>query len=192
MSLRINVNLFPKSGYVFKDQTGVVHVGGSWGAVINKVRAYRKRMGQAPGNVAAEVIAQACASNPAFCREETEEQRRAYRTVSLKGMVLRFLALARQHKDAGSLTFSTPQDAANRADVCARCPYNQKLPEGCGNCNKARRESQLYVLGRQRNIDGRLNGCLILGEDLPTAAHLERVTVDNPALPANCWRKKSI
>jgi hypothetical protein len=188
----INVNLFPKTGYVFKDQNGVTHVGSSWAGVIAKVIAYRKRMSQPPGNAEAEVVAQACANNPAYCREETEAQKQAYRKVSIKGRVLRFLALAREHKDAGSLTFSQPQDAANRAAVCARCPFNQPLPSGCGACNKARKEGQLYVLGRQRNIDARLHGCLVLGEDVAVAAHLERVTVDNSELPADCWRKKTL
>lgn len=192
MSQRINVNIYPKTGYRFKDRDGTVHVASSWVGVMRKVSAYRKRAGFPQGNVEAEVTAQACAGSPALCREETPEQRAAYRKVSLKGRVLQFLALARRVKDEGGLTFVSPQDASNRADVCARCPFNQGLPEGCGSCRKARSESQNYVLGHGRRIDGRLNGCVILGEDLPTAAHLDRVVVDNAELPANCWRKKTL
>lgn len=88
--MNINVNIFPKSGYVFKDASGVVHQGDSWKTVIKKVAAYRHRQGLPIGNVVDEVKAQACAREPSICREETEEQRAAYRKVSLKGLLLAF------------------------------------------------------------------------------------------------------
>lgn len=188
----INVNLYPKSGYRFVEKDGSVHTAGTWPGVMNKVISYRRRQGVPIGDVEAEVTAQACANNPAYCFQETDEQRMAYRKTSIKGRVLQFLSAARKAKDEGKLVFGIPQDAVNRAHVCSLCPFNTKLPTGCGSCNQARKEGQLYVLGRDRVIDPRMHGCVILGEDLVVAAHLERVVVDVPELPAHCWRKKTL
>lgn len=187
--LNINVNIFPKSGYVFKDANGVTHIGDSWKTVIRKVAAYRRRQGLPIGDVAGEVKAQACAREPAICREETDEQQLAYRKVSIKGMVLAFLARCREARDKGQLHYVAPHDAANRANVCAGCPLNTPMPGGCGSCRAARAGAQKYVL-QGRAADQRLNGCLVLGEDMGVAAWLDRVNVDVAALPGHCWRKK--
>ena len=148
----INVNIFPKSGYLFKDAQGVVHQASTWQGVMRKVAAYRHRLGLPIGNVAAEVMAQACSREPGICREESDEQREAYRKVSIKGRVLKFLAQCREFKDKDGLTYSSPSDAAARANVCASCPFNTPLPGGCGSCKQARREAQKYVLGNNGGL----------------------------------------
>lgn len=190
--LVINVNLYPKSGYRFIDQNGTVHLGNSWVNLINKVINYRRRAKFPIGNVEAEVTAQACKENPAHCRDESEETMRKYRKISLKGRVLQFLSLARKHKETGQLNFVQPIDAHNRTNVCVRCPHNTALPTGCGSCNAARKEAHKEILNPGRQPDSRMHGCEILGEDLAVAAHLDRVSVDVPELPAHCWRKKTL
>jgi len=38
----------------------------------------------------------------------------------------------------------------------------------------------------------RLSGCLISGEDLPVAAHIESENISLPTAPDHCWRKRTL
>lgn len=186
---RINVNLFPRDGYFFTDSDGARIRGNSWSDVMRRVAAYRKRAGRAQGNVEAEVSAQACARNPAHCSEINGENERHLKIASLKGRVLRYLSFIRGLLPGNRVPWASPQDARNRANVCASCPNNTALPEGCSSCRAAVRAMHKEILG-DRTIDARLNGCAILGESLPVSTWVEHDVVDETALPAHCWRKR--
>jgi hypothetical protein len=181
---RINVNMFPKSGYKFKAADGVLFTGSSWRDVIARVTDYRKRNNLPMGNVENEVHEYACLNNPEYCSEETLAQKEATRVVSLKGRVLSWLARTVK----GPLKFVSQEEAKSRADICAGCPRNTAFSDGCSSCRAAVREYRKQILGG-RQVDARVNGCAILGEDLPVSSHLDETRVNDSELPANCWRK---
>lgn len=185
----INVNLYPREGYFFKDADGSVHRAADWPKVMVNVAAYRKRAGMRIGDVEAEVSAQACARNPAHCAEINEATIHATKIASLKGRVLKYLSFIRGLVPGNRVPWVAERDAANRASVCASCPLNTALPEGCSSCRAAVREMQKEILGGRR-IDARLNGCAILGESLPVSIWVDHTVVDSDALPAHCWRKR--
>lgn len=186
---RINVNLWPKDGYFFKDSDGARIRGTSWPDVMRRVSAYRKRAGREQGNVEAEVSNQACARNPAHCSEINGENEKHLRIASLKGRVLKYLSFIRGLLPGNRVPWVSAQDAANRANVCASCPANIALPEGCSSCRAAVRAMHKEILG-DRKIDARLNGCGYLGESLPVSVHVDHDVVDSAALPPHCWRKR--
>ena len=186
----INSNVFPKGGFVFLDENGVNHNGGSWAGVIGKVRNYRQRAGVPVGDVAAEVIAQACRTNPGLCREDSPAYAEALQKATLKTRVLRWISTFRERAEKEPLIFVSDEERKQRANVCAVCPHNDSLPGGCASCAKALKELRKKVIGARLD-DARLQACGWLGEDLPSAVHLEQVRVTYDALPANCWRKST-
>lgn len=213
--MRINVNLRPSGGYVFRENDGSMHRSSSWAAVIQKVRDYRVRKGQPPGNVDAEVMAQACERYPTLCGEVAHSipptgvgrGRSAPRppvvvqppgpkrvnNVPLKGRVLLWLTeLFNRRVRREPISFVSAEEAAARESICASCPQNTEMEgSGCSSCRKALSDYRDAVIVSKKRYD-RLHGCKILGIDLVTAVHLDEVRVDNPLLPSNCWRKTSV
>jgi len=187
---RINVNLYPKDGYFFKEQDGVVIRGKKWTEVITKTVEYRIRAKLPAGDPAKEVIAQACTRNPSFCFQQTRVT--VAPTVTLKARVIKWLnGLLKVPKE--ELEYVSPVVAKERSQICATCPQNQSLGvTGCSSCKQAFTEFRKQLLGGARIRDHRLGGCAILESDLVTAVHLDEVRVDIPSLPAHCWRKKII
>jgi hypothetical protein len=189
MRKTINVNLYPRDGYFFKDADGAVIRATDWPKVKRKVAAYRTRAGRPVGNVDAEVDAQACMRNPAHCAEISDATLHQTKVSSMKGRVLQYLSFIRGLIPGNRLPWANPRDAANRAAVCASCPNNTALPEGCSSCRAAVREMQKEILGG-RTLDARLNGCCVLGESLPVSVWVDHDVVDSAELPPHCWRKR--
>lgn len=185
---RLNPNIYPKDGHSFKDKDGVQHRADSWPGVIARVVKYRQRAGQPIGDPVREVTEQACSRYPLLCNDSSVSQEQALKKASLKSRVLNWMGLARKHKAEQRIEYVDAATAAARAQICATCSLNASLSEGCASCRQTLEEMRKEVLGR-RTLDRRLNGCLVLGEDLQTAAHLERPATDNAELPGNCWRK---
>jgi hypothetical protein len=183
----INVNIYPKGGHKFKERDGSTHVSSTWAGVIALVIAYRKRAGFEPGNPREEVVNQACQNNPILCSEDNGVTQHQLKVASLKTRTLRWLNSLR----------GKPQPmveeglARYRAGVCAACPKNTGLQEGCSSCRAAMKGLREEIIGK-KFVDGRLNSCIILGEDLPTAVHLDHVTHEFSELPEHCWRKRKI
>ncbi len=186
----VNPNIFPKTeGYVFTESDGARIFGGNWEGVIARVTVYRRRAGYPPGNPRVEVMAQACAKNPGACIEDNAAEHAAQlRKTPLRARVLTWLNAQRGRKDRQLVEDGL---ARSRAGICAKCPKNQPMAGGCASCAAALKELRSEILDR-RLIDGRLNGCDVLGEDLPTAIHLELQTVENSELPGECWRKRTL
>lgn len=213
--MRINVNLRPSGGYVFREKDASMHRSNSWPAVIQKVREYRGRMGHTVGDVDAEVMAQACERYPTLCgaiahsippsgvgrarggpRPPVIVQPAPPRRVNgapLKGRVLLWLTeLFTRRQRREPIAFVSAQEAAARESICAGCPRNTEMEgSGCSSCKKALSDYRESVITNKTRYD-RLHGCSILGIDLVTAVHLDEVRIDNPALPANCWRKIAV
>jgi hypothetical protein len=190
---RVNFNLYPRDGYFFQAPGQPAIRGRNWPDVIVRLTDYRKRNGMPPGNPEDEVHAFACEKNPAYCSEVTDQQREQTRIASLKGRVLAWLANIRDRrtKNQNSLDFVDETEAKRRADICLACPKNTSIADGCSSCKAAVKESRRDLLG-PRQVRNGLNGCLILGEDLPVSTFLDDPAVENGELPAQCWRKRSV
>lgn len=189
---RINANLYPKDGYYFKESDGAHIRAGNWRALIKTVTAYRQRQRIAIGDVESEVIAQACSRQPNICFEDRGHVVPKTR-VTLKVRVLKWLNAFTQSQRKQPLAYVDAATATQRAAICAACPKNGSLGvSSCSTCKQALAEYRKMLLGAARVRDGRLGGCEILGSDLVTAAHLDEIRIDDPALPGHCWRKKAI
>jgi len=188
MKKRINVNLYPREGYFFKESDGSIHRADSWAHVMARVVVYRKRAGLPPGDVESEVAQQACSRNPAHCAEINDATVHQTLVASLKTRILKYMSFLRGL--GPRIPWVNAAEASRRAGVCATCPHNTALPEGCGSCRAALSAMRDEVLGRGRAKDGRLHGCAILGEDLPTSVHVDHDVVENDQLPDACWRKR--
>ena len=184
----VNPNLYPSTGFVFRDAEGITHVGSSWPGVIKRLKNYRARSGQPPGDPEKEVMAQACNKNPGICTEESEAYRVQLNEANLKTRVLQWLQriIALPEKQ-----FVFEHDARNRTGICATCPYNKALPKGCSSCRAAVEESRKNIIGG-RSQDARAESCSILGEDINSASWIEQVADAHPDLPPHCWRKRTL
>lgn len=180
----INPNIYPKGGHYFQERDGAKLVGDSWAGVIARVKAYRKRAGYPEGNVMEEVYAQACQRNPILCTDDSGHVA-AVQKASIKARVLTWLNGMRANRPQ----FVPTEVAQQRANICASCPLNQGIPDGCASCREALKALRGEILG-PRPVDGRLNACMGTGEDLPAAAWMELQAQDNGALPGHCWRKR--
>lgn len=187
----INSNLYPKEGFHFKDSDGTVIRADSWAGVIARVVKYRARAGLAPGDPPAEVIEQACRDNPGLCRTQSNVANLQLRKTSLKASVLKWISGLWESREAWPMQFVENAEREKRSQICAKCPNNTALPGGCASCRAALDSLRKRLIGN-RFIDGRLNACLILGEDLPLTVHLEHVALDNKELPNGCWRKRQL
>jgi|KBSSwiStaDraftv2_1062776.scaffolds.fasta_scaffold263405_3 hypothetical protein len=190
---RINVNLFPKSGFIYKESDGTTIAGSTWDGVVNRVRAYRKRAGLPPGDPENEVRAQACQRDPVLCTNDDGSHARAVKVATLKGRVLQWFSRIKAGNAREPIQLAFTEVMYARANVCASCPMNQPLPEGCSSCKSALEELRVDIIGA-RPTDGRLvhHGCNVLGADLATQAWIESPTVENAELPAHCWRKRTL
>lgn len=182
----VNPNVYPKGGYFFKESDGARIFADTWAGVVKRVILYRRRAGLAAGKPEEEVPAQACQRNPVLCQEN--DNTFLTKRASLKSRILTYLNGIRLDKNR---TFVEDQTARNRATICASCPRNKPIPDGCASCKAAVKQLRESIIER-RFQDGRLNACEILGEDLPTSVHLESQTVEEGELPGHCWRRRSL
>ncbi len=184
----VNPNIYPNDGYFFKDADGATHRGDTWPGVIARVKSYRRRANQPPGDPEKEVMVQACQRNPAICSEESEAYRVELNKATLKVRVMQWLGRILALPDR---RYVFEHDARNRTGVCAGCQFNQALPKGCSSCRAAVEESRKSIIGG-RSQDPRAESCAVLGEDINSAAWIEQIADSNPALPPHCWRKRTM
>jgi hypothetical protein len=201
---KLNLNMRPTGGYWFIEHDGTKIHGKNWTTLTLAVAKYRTRNGLAPGDPAAEVRAQVCARTPQ-CTDANPEPAPPVPPVivtigkpqrsdphTIKSRVLQWLTAKRTEKQRHGTIHPkvNPGEAGARAAVCRECSQNKEIASGCGSCQVALREFRGEVLGdNTRNLDKALGGCGIIGSDLQVAVHLDEIRMDNPALPAHCWRK---
>jgi len=188
---RINENLYPKNGgYLFIESDGSRHIDNSWGNVIRRVTAYRKRAKLPPGHPEKEVQPQACDRNPNICYESEGKMPSTIKKISsMKSRVLQWCANLARRNQNGELKFVSLNETHDRVNICAACPKNTAYPDGCSSCKKAIREYRKTLVPGRPMDTVRLHGCAILGEDVGIATHLDEHRVNNPELPGHCWRK---
>jgi len=188
--IRINVNLYPSNGFVFKLPDGtLLRSSKGWNDLITRVKVYRKVNNLERGDPEKEIHEQACQNNPSLCSEQNPPPPvpiAGGNHRSLKGKMLQWLAETRRRKK--ELRFVSPEEAKQRAHICAKCQFNVEASGGCSSCRRALSELRDDILPR-RVLDSRLNSCDRLGFDTSVAAHLDEPRVNNPDLPSFCWMK---
>lgn len=190
---RINVNLYPKDGFIFTEADGTRIRAANWRAVIKRVVEYRAQNRLPAGDPEMEIMAQACSRQPNICFEDRGSAPVPKPAKTLKARVLQWLNHFLQLQQKDPLSYVDAKTAAGRAAICAKCPKNTPLGVNtCSTCKQALAEFRKSLLGGGRARDSRLGGCEVLGTDLTTAVHLDEIRVNNGALPAQCWRKTSI
>jgi hypothetical protein len=187
--MKFNSNLYPKDGYVYKNPDGaILRSTKGWTDLIARVKDYRRINKHEPGNPEAEVHAQACANYPAYCSDSSRVVAPVATTRrSLKGIILQWLAEVRRKK--ADLKFVREGEVNARTIICALCPRNVALPDGCAPCKAAVREAREDILARKK-ITHSLNACDALQADCAVLVHLDTPALDRPELPNHCWMKR--
>lgn len=188
----INPNIYPKGGHFYEERDGARIFGPSWNGVIERVKRYRQRNGIPLDKTEEEVIAQACSRNPSLCTADDGGVREVQlKATSMKSRILLWIIRMRKRKTEDSVRYVSDEDYKKRADICAQCPRNKPVQGGCSSCTAALKEGTESILG-SRWVDGRLNGCEVLGEYLKISAALDEQSEVNDKLPGNCWRKRTL
>lgn len=183
---RVNVNLFPKDGYFFKEKDGSVHRSTKgWNDLIGRVITYRRVNKLSFGDPAQEVHEQACQNNPGYCYEDSQPIPTPPRTI--KSAVLQWIMNLRANKS--KIEFVRDPIPQERTDICSNCPFNVAIKEGCAPCAKAVSEARKEILAGRKFYD-RLRACEKFGADLPTMVHISTTTVERADLPDHCWLKR--
>lgn len=188
---RINGNLYPAGGYIFRCPDGTLLRAVSWRALFKRVEEYRKVNGIAIGNVEAEVMEQACSRSPSICYEDGPATRPPPKNTtpaeSLKAAGLRWLSAVRARIETGDVPLVNEGLAAARADVCSRCPFSTVVGGGCSSCKSAVKGLAKDIRKGRPELPGAF--CSLLTQHNPSAAILDDPATRDARLPAHCWRK---
>lgn len=187
---RVNVNLYPKGGYFFRDKdNAIIRSDKGWRDLMARVADYRRRNKYPPGDPEQEIHEQACLNNPSYCSEQTVVVPSPGPKSSMRERILRWIVELRRRVQ--ELRFVSDTDAQIRAEICLKCPRRQSLPTGCKSCRAAVKEARPAIIGK-RKPDPRLEGfgCDAVGVDLATAVYLDGQSVEDETLPSFCWMKR--
>lgn len=203
MALELNLSLYPPLGFVHKEPDGTKFRGSSWKNLEEKVRDYRAQRGD-PGDVAGDILRQACNSQPAICRDSNPPPppppRRPDRqmpnaqvtsriwgdvTARVSNWVNSKLGQFRHH----AIELVPRGEARNRANICQHCPQQQIIASSCGGCIRALRDARGVILSGEAPVEPVLQACRVLGEDTSLSVHLVQKPEANPGLPDHCWRR---
>lgn len=193
MARWFNENLYPEGGWWFRDADGVKHVGSSFRALLNTVRAYRERAAIEVGELEAEVVNQLCARNPGYCREEVQRvvptpsgPRNTISTLAQK--VSSWVSQRFADRRMGRTKKVSAGEAKRRAQICAKCPKQLAFPSTCGGCKENVNRLAAEAVANEV-LDHSLQCCSVLSEWTPTSVWIDAPPEMNPDLPLECWRK---
>jgi hypothetical protein len=186
--MKIKPQLSPPGGHIFKDAEGVTHQGESWAHLVRVVAQYRALRKMQPGNPAKEITEAVCQANPSLCHNGPGEignnDRDAFR-IRVAHWVSQIVQKVR-HK---TLRFVEPIKARERADVCRGCPFQDGWQLNCPGCVRASEALHNQIVGSRPQAGAGLLGCALLSEDTAVNVHLDEPRLNDPRLPAHCWRK---
>jgi len=193
---KFNTFLRPVGGKYFLDADGVKFRGDQWEHVAARLRSYRKRAGQPPGDPEQEILDQVCARQPEYCQEAkpSPPAQRAiaaaneFSRASSRAITQWLVSILRLRRVGGAQPVPR-EEARRRAAICAGCPMQKAFSSVCGSCKAMRKTAKQILFGGSSSIGEKLKGCRVLGEDTSTSVHISQDPSANLALPANCWRK---
>lgn len=192
----INETIHPPGGYQFSEHDRTVFRSTKLAMLVEAVTYYRTKNGFPLGNPAEEIAVQMCKRYPVVCRPSGPT--RAVSThppdppQANRSLVLQWMNRKRKQKlSDGSLPLRNDAEAARRAGICRTCPQKTILSNGCSVCSDAVKIIRANILGRT-SIAEDIGACTPLNCDLAVAIHLDDPAVENPALPAHCWRKVGV
>lgn len=192
---KFNTMLRPVGGKYFVDADGVKFKGEQWEHVAARLRSYRKRAGQPPGDPEQEILDQVCARQPEYCQEtnlpvpvKRPDDHQETRRASSKAITNWLVSILKLRRVGGAQQVPR-EEARRRAAICAACPKQKSFSSSCGSCKAMRKSAKQILFGGSSSVGEKLKGCSVLQEDTSTSVHIQQDPSGNPALPAKCWRK---
>ena len=144
--------------------------------VVHQARVANRRT---VGDVLADVAAQLCERNPAFCEERA-------RPDLLQPSVEADYALAKLVEHPRTSDFVTEEKAALRAHICRRCPLCAPYTDETVRAEVARLRAAA-TSGRAAGDAFELGACRLHRDDCGAAAVAAKSKVESIA-PDGCWR----
>lgn len=204
MSLTLqNENEVPPGGWRYmQPETALWIKAPSWGELVKEVKKHRNANNLPIGlNFEQEIVDQLCASLPASWCSQSDPTlgRTSHVPVTLDQVVNTGKMLVEFFLKFGRKKVPIAQ-ATERAAVCVRCPFNQKLTD-CNNCSmKTVRELMVSIVGGEATEhDNRLDSCTICGCELrakvrlPTELLMSYLTPEKKLeFPLWCWLRTEI
>lgn len=187
MAFKLNPHIYPPGGYRYTDIDKVVHEGVDLADLVKVITRYRKATGKPVGDPEQEVLSKICARTPAICFKTDPK-------VDLKSLAIyvshylhkAFMELGNK----GMRQTTTPDVAAQRAEICATCPHRVNWINGCAPCSKASDGLARQVITPNRPIKGTEDfACLIAHDSLAVAVYDINPKPVRLA-PDHCWRKE--
>jgi hypothetical protein len=188
--MKLNPNIPPPNGFVFKDTDGTVFRAATMRALVRRVLTYRTRTGGKTNDLEQEIQTQLCSVIPEHCHGEGSPQ-----AIHREKLAVKQTLRGRMAGYLGTLArVDSPKKvaqplAAERIRVCRGCPQRAAITGGCGGCRKNAELLRKKCLGGSTPISPDLGGCSILGCDLAVAVHLREPPVQTEGLPVFCWRR---
>lgn len=195
----MHVNLLrpPPEGHHYPVAEGVVLRAPTYDALYLQIAEYRSRNGIPLGSPQKDVDDYVCGKWPHFCQpDKSEGPTKEDLHKKLFNRVAEWAARILTEMPAGGYTLVELKEAARRAEVCQKCPYNQSWKVTCAPCN-ANTDSVLSTVRRLKRtgIDTSLKGCAVCGHDNLTGIWLPddvmRATEEERAkVPSFCYKLK--
>lgn len=188
--MKLNPNIPPPNGYVFRESDGTVFRAPSLKALARKLLVYRTHNGGKVDDLEREVEEQLCRDVPDYCHGEGSPRAAVKaarsRKISLKSQIVGYLGSLSRVENPEKVGQA---ETAERIRVCLRCPRRHIIQESCGGCKKSIEVLRKKCLGGGAPIAPNLGACDVLGVDLAVAVHLREPPVSHEQLPVQCWRK---
>jgi len=188
----------PESGAVFKS-----HDYRTW---TSDILSHRKANGYAFGEEwEAELLDQACKENPNYgqsvCKRIMDTKIRPKKRPGFKEAI-GFLRVLQSFVKSGGV-YVDESIAAERAEICARCPHNQPQDFSCGSCASAIMSLLGWLMGKRTlPADYTLNSCNLCGCNLraaiwfPVSAQKDGLSEEQKiafeGVRGFCWKAKEL
>lgn len=188
-----NFNLYPPCGYSYPDpESGLEFSGGNWPEVVAKLTAYRQANGIAVGDPDEEIFGWYCRKFPKYCEDSKVKRqfvRLARSAAGFASAMQAWIADTFSKVNSRKIGYVSGTTLHERVAICTRCPKQKRWTLGCAGCEK----SLMKIVGRMlrgTDSEGRdLAACAVLREETSVSVHLDLKPVEDPRLPAKCWRR---
>lgn len=187
----------PPGGWRYvQPETGVRFESDNWDDLLRQILPHRRYKGIPLETLEQDVQRQLCLGlDEAWCRPEPGEDYRPVKDLSsrlstpLAFSLTRAIAGAVAEVAAGRAALADPAEAARRADICRRCPFNK--PASMCSCSAIYKAIDLAI-PKDRRLVG-LGVCMACGCTLQAKVNLPQAVVEasnspDVVFPSWCWQ----
>jgi hypothetical protein len=188
MPFKLNENIYPPGGFVFKDGDGVTHLGDNLQGLVKTIARYRATTGQPAGDPEQEFLAKLCKRAPRVCLGEDSPSLnlKALAIYVAKHISKTSLAVTR---GSASKTLQDGSLAVARLEACKHCPHCVDWSKGCAPCQRGSATLLVNAIHPHAPVPGSEKlACTIARDSLAiTIFDQNPASIQNP--PDFCWRK---